>query len=107
MASDTKKAGGADRKTDTNGACFTLKVTEYFIYQSSEADWFRRARDSKCADALETRPPSRVSVTLLLTLIFKQNQPKSVRCRRGPSEFRPLAKLTSENSYTELICPML
>jgi hypothetical protein len=38
------------------------QVTEYFIHQLP--DWFARARDSRCAEASKTQPPSFVLVTL-------------------------------------------
>jgi hypothetical protein len=44
----------------TNGACFTLEVTEY-----SEDDWITEARDSTCAEASRTHPPSFVLVSLI------------------------------------------
>lgn len=48
----------------TNGVCFTLEVTDYFIQQLSATDWLTMARDSSCAEAFKTQLPSFVSVTL-------------------------------------------
>jgi hypothetical protein len=47
-----------ERERDTNGICFTLEVTEYFIHQLSEADWLMGACDSRCTEASKTQPPS-------------------------------------------------
>jgi hypothetical protein len=57
---------GRERERDicTNGICFTLEVTEYFIHQLPEADWLIRGCESRCAEASKTQPPSFVSVTL-------------------------------------------
>jgi hypothetical protein len=56
--------GGAEREIDTNGVCFTLEVTEYLIYQFSEAILLMRACDSRCTEVSKTQPPLFVLVTL-------------------------------------------
>jgi hypothetical protein len=59
------------RERYTNGVCFMFEVTEYFIHHLSEADWLTRARDSRCAEASKTQPPSFVSVTLAKTDVMQ------------------------------------
>jgi hypothetical protein len=58
------KMGDAEREIYTNGICFTLQVTDYFMHQLSEADWLTRAHNSRCTKASNTWPLSLVSVTL-------------------------------------------
>jgi hypothetical protein len=55
---------GGWRREYTNGICFMLEVTEYFIHQLSEADWLSKACDSRCTEASKTQPLSFVLVTL-------------------------------------------
>jgi hypothetical protein len=54
----------AQTERDTNGICFMLEVTEHFIHQLSEVDWFTRVSDSCHAETPKTQPPSFMSVTL-------------------------------------------
>jgi hypothetical protein len=78
ILTDTNEGGWRrEREMYTNGVCCTPEVTEYFIHQLSEADWFTRSRDGRCAEASKTRPPF-VSVTL------QGNIPRRQPCSYSP-----------------------
>jgi hypothetical protein len=48
-----------------------FEVTEYFIHEIPEVDWFMMTHDSRCAEASKTQPPSFVLVTLAVTDIMQ------------------------------------
>jgi hypothetical protein len=61
----------------TNCVCFTHKSLNT-LYTHSEADWLTRSRDSRCAEASKTQPPSFVSVTAKPVYLKRRSRGSSV-----------------------------
>jgi hypothetical protein len=65
------------------------KAEKHSAQKATEADWFRRARDFKCAEESKTGPPSSVTVTLCMSAVCWVVNPGGIVGGYNVSEVQP------------------